>query len=357
MADMTLLPTPADTPAPAAWDEFVAAHPGGHLLQSHAWGVLKAEFGWQAEEVRTADACALVLFRRLPMRLGTLAYIPRGPVLDWQDQRSARALLKAVDATCRRHHSALLKIEPWLEDSSVSVERLSALGFRPSMQTVQPPRTVLVDLSPADEEAVLAAMKPKCRYNIRLAERKGVTVHPAARADLPAFHALMAATSARDGFAVHTPEYYEVAYRLLVEENDLGVLLLAEAGGKPLAALFAAALGPLALYLYGASADEGRQLMPTYLLQWEAMRWARARGAACYDLLGVPDEDEATLEAQFEGRQDGLWGVYRFKRGFGGRIFRTVGAWDRVYNPMLYWAYGQIISRRQKGTQINADQR
>jgi len=326
--------------APAGtWDEYISTLPGGHVLQTHAWGALKSAFGWRAEEIRTAGAAALVLFRPLPLRLGTLAYIPRGPAVDWDDAHAVQTLLQAVDAACRRRRAALLKIEPWLEDGVERAARLRALGFRPSPQTVQAPRTVLVDLAPRAEEDLLAAMKPKCRYNIRLAQRKGVTVRTAARADLAVFDALMAATSARDGFAVHTPEYYAEAYRLLVEDANLGTLLLAEAEGRPLAGLFAAALGPLALYLYGASADEGRHLMPSYLLQWEAMRWARARGATCYDLLGVPDEDESTLEAHFEERQDGLWGVYRFKRGFGGALKRSQQAVDRVYNSLLYKLY------------------
>jgi lipid II:glycine glycyltransferase (peptidoglycan interpeptide bridge formation enzyme) len=159
----------------------------------------------------------------------------------------------------------------------------------------------------------------------------------------------MAATARRDRFAVHTPAYYEAAYELLVERAGTAALLLAEHEGRPLAALFATALGPLATYLYGASADEGRQLMPTYLLQWEAMRWARARGCRDYDLLGVPDEDEATLEARFEQRSDGLWGVYRFKRGFGGRLWRTVGAWDRVYNPVVDAMYRLYLRWTRRG--------
>jgi lipid II:glycine glycyltransferase (peptidoglycan interpeptide bridge formation enzyme) len=99
------------------------------------------------------------------------------------------------------------------------------------------------------------------------------------------------------------------------------------------------ARGPRAWYFYGASNDEERNRMPTYLLQWEAMRWAKARGCEEYDLWGVPDVDEATLEADFANRSDGLWGVYRFKRGFGGTLSRSVGAWDRSYLPLAYPLY------------------
>jgi lipid II:glycine glycyltransferase (peptidoglycan interpeptide bridge formation enzyme) len=122
-------------------------------------------------------------------------------------------------------------------------------------------------------------------------------------------------------------------------------LLLADYQGQPLAALMVFAVGRHAWYLYGASSDRERARMPAYLLQWKAIRWARSRGCVKYDLWGVPDEDEATLEAQFESRRDGLWGVYRFKRGFGGRVARSAGAWDRVYNPAVYWLYRLRVSR------------
>ncbi len=148
----------------------------------------------------------------------------------------------------------------------------------------------------------------------------------------------MALTARRDGFAIHSAAYYEAAYHLFVAAGH-GSLLLAEHPAQPgrlLAGLMVLAWGDTACYMYGASAGEQRELMPTYLLQWEAMLWARQRGCRLYDLWGVPDEDEATLEAHLTARHDGLWGVYRFKRGFGGRLVRTIGAWDLVYAPVRY---------------------
>ncbi len=121
---------------------------------------------------------------------------------------------------------------------------------------------------------------------------------------------------------------------------------IAEHQGRLLAGLMVFAFGGKAWYLYGASADDGRELMPNYLLQWEAMRWAQAQGAQTYDLWGVPDEDEQTLETQFTQRSDGLWGVYRFKRGFGGRLVRVAGAWDWVYAPLQYRLYAFAAASR-----------
>jgi len=179
-------------------------------------------------------------------------------------------------------------------------------------------------------------MKPKCRYNIRLAEKKGVTVH--AWDDVNAFHQMMTVTGGRDNFGVHSLEYYQRAYELFHPKGTCE-LLVAEFEGKSLASLMVFSSGKRAWYVYGASNDQERNRMPTYLLQWEAIRWAKARGCEEYDLWGVPDENEETLEANFETRHDGLWGVYRFKRGSGGQLKRAAQAMDRVYNPLLYWAY------------------
>jgi lipid II:glycine glycyltransferase (peptidoglycan interpeptide bridge formation enzyme) len=187
-------------------------------------------------------------------------------------------------------------------------------------------------------------MKQKTRYNIRLAEKKGVTVR--AWHDLESFHKMMLATGGRDGFGVHSYEYYKRAYELMHAKHMCEVFV-AEYEGKSLAALFVARNGNRAYYLYGASTDEERNRMPTYLLQWEAMRWAKAQRCTEYDFWGVPDEDEATLEANFEKRHDGLWGVYRFKRGFGGELKRAVQAMDKVYNPLLYWAYLRFVGNRE----------
>jgi lipid II:glycine glycyltransferase (peptidoglycan interpeptide bridge formation enzyme) len=325
----------------AAWDARVAASPGGHVLQSWGWGELKAHFGWRVERVAAGTGCAQVLFRALPGGLGSLAYVPRGPVADFGDGAGVRALLEALRPTVGARRAICLKIEPNLEQHPALDAALRSLGLRPSPQAVQPRRTILVDLQD-EPEALLARMRQKTRYNVRLAERKGVTVRAGGEADLPAFHRLMEVTALRDRFAVHSQEYYAAAHRLFVTPG-LGRLLLAEYEGELLAGLVALALGDTACYMYGASSDEGRNLMPTYLLQWEAMLWAREQGCRWYDLWGVPDEEEADLEARFADRSDGLWGVYRFKRGFGGRVVRMAGAWDLVYAPLRYRLYGMAV--------------
>ncbi|HSJ88856.1 MAG TPA: peptidoglycan bridge formation glycyltransferase FemA/FemB family protein [Anaerolineales bacterium] len=317
----------------AGWNQFLAAHPRAHLLQTGEWGELKSAFGWKPVRIVSGEMGVQILFRKLPLGL-TIGYIPKAnPDL---------SLWKEIDFCCKQNRAIFLKLEPdaW-QDSPIP----EAEGFevKVSPHNIQPPRTIIVDISES-EEKILARMKQKTRYNIRLAEKKGIMVR--AWDDLESFHKMMLVTGGRDGFSVHSFEYYQRAYELL-HSKQMCEILLAEFESKPLAALFVARYGNRAYYLYGASTDEERNRMPTYLLQWEAMKWAKVRGCEEYDLWGVPDEDEPALEANFEKRHDGLWGVYRFKRGFGGEVRRAAQALDRVYNSVLYWAYLKFLGNRE----------
>lgn len=329
------------------WNQFLAQHPNAHLLQTGEWGELKSAFGWKPVRIVNGDFGVQILFRKLPLGF-TIGYIPK-PVSSEQLLVIGNSFWDEIDSVCRNHRAIFLKLEPdiW-EDQKPETPALSEaegwnLKFEASPHNIQPPRTLIVDIRSSDEE-ILARMKQKTRYNIRLAEKKDVTVRT--WDDIESFHRMMLVTGGRDGFGVHSLEYYRRAYDLL-HPKGMCEILVAEYEDKPLAALFAARNGNRAYYLYGASTDEERNRMPTYLLQWEAMKWAKARGCEEYDLWGVPDEDEAALEANFETRRDGLWGVYRFKRGFGGELQRAAQAMDRVYNPLLYWAYLKFIGNRE----------
>jgi len=332
---------------PAQWDEFITCSPSGHLLQSWTWGEFKARFGWQPLRIAVVNdqriqAAAQILFRPLLTSRLTTAYIPKGPILDpsTPPTASATALLSALHRACQRAHAISLKIEPDWEDSTDRRNWLESLGFIPSKQTVQPRRTVVIDLTHS-EEAILAQMKPKTRYNIRLAKRKGVSIRLGTAKDLATFYELLKITSQRAGFGIHTPAYYTQVWQLFATQDSVA-LLLAQYKDKPLAALMVFSLGKKAWYMYGASSNEERQRMPNHLLQWEAMRWAKAKGCETYDLWGIPDIDESEIGsinmAEKKGiLSTGLGGLYRFKRGFGGKEIRYVGAYDYVYNKPLYY--------------------
>ena len=324
----------------SAWNQFIAEHPDAHLLQMGEWGELKNDFGWKPVRLLLdRETGAQILFRRLPLGL-TLGYMPK-PVDSGRLMVDNTSFWREVDSICKKNHAIFLKIEPDTWEETFQPSNLPT--FKLSNHNIQPPRTITISIK-EDEKEILARMKPKCRYNIRLAEKKGITVRT--WDDISAFHEMMTVTGGRDNFGVHSKEYYQRAYELFHQKGTCE-LLVAEFEGKPLASLMVFSNAKRAWYVYGASNDQERNRMPTYLLQWEAIRWAKARGCEEYDLWGVPDEQEETLEANFEIRRDGLWGVYRFKRGFGGQLKRAAQALDRVYNPLLYWAYVKYMGNRE----------
>ena len=311
--------------------------PTPHLLQSPLWGQLKAKFGWEPEVFHNVTERSQVLFRKLPLGL-SLAYLPKGSIgQDWA------SLLPQIDAACKQRHTVFLQVEPDLADGELTPELAEQLtSFKTEPHTIQPRNTILVDLT-ADEDELLARMKQKTRYNIRLAEKKGVVVRETD--DIQGFYHLMQTTGTRDGFAVHDTSYYQQAYDIF-SPSGACVLLGAFHQDQPLAYLMLFLSGERSWYFYGASDDASRNLMPTYLLQWEAMRWSKAHGATIYDLWGIPDASVEELETQFTQRSDGLWGVYRFKRGFGGEVVRSAPAFIRVYKPLLYHLYLKIRAGR-----------
>ncbi|MEA3459801.1 MAG: peptidoglycan bridge formation glycyltransferase FemA/FemB family protein, partial [Chloroflexota bacterium] len=176
-----------------AWNSFVAASEG-HILQTWQWGQLKAEFGWQAVRVALEKEGRLVAGTQVLVRSflpgASIAYIPKGPILNFADQETAGVLLSAIHRIARRKRAVFLKIEPEVLNDPTLERRLKGLGFRPSPQTVQPRRTIIIDLKPSLDD-ILARMKPKTRYNIRLSARKEVKVQEGTAADVDAFYCLL----------------------------------------------------------------------------------------------------------------------------------------------------------------------
>jgi lipid II:glycine glycyltransferase (peptidoglycan interpeptide bridge formation enzyme) len=338
------------------WDVFVSA--SGHLLQSWEWGELKASVGWYPLRLALWDergerivAAAQALRRapaHMPPRLGNLAYIPKGPMIDRSyvtaseqeagllqrifftqllaTLRSEGALAVQVELPQVMESGGGLQTQTALEDDEArqTIRTLKAMGFYP-VRPVQPARSILLDLTP-DEDVLLAGTKEKWRYNVRLAARRGVVVRVAKSIqDIRDWYRILRVTGQRDGFGIHTLDYYVRAWQLFAPRN-LGQLFLAEHDGRLLAGIFVGCMARQAIYLYGASSNEQRQLMPNYLLQWEAMRWAKSQGARRYDFWGIPDSDDPG---------EALAGVYRFKSGWGGQIARFAGNYEYACRPVL----------------------
>ncbi|MBZ0296896.1 MAG: peptidoglycan bridge formation glycyltransferase FemA/FemB family protein [Anaerolineae bacterium] len=330
-------------PTPQQWDQFVNKQPRAHFLQQAAWGSLKSAFGWQAQRVALTDsdsnqivAGAQILLQKLPANVGTLAYLPMGPYVTADNQWST--LWGAIHKRAQQHKAAFIKLEPGIyHGPNQTPPDFTQWGFNPSPQTVQPPRTILIDIrQPGDQ--IQARMNQGTRRKIRQSQKNDIRYYEGTRDDLNAFNTMMQATGQRNDFGVHEPAYFERMYDLFVPQDD-AVLIMAEHEGDPLAGIIVFAKGNTAWYLAGASSETKRNLMATYGVQWYAIQWAKARGCKYYDLWGVPDEDADILEAQFQERSDGLWGVYGFKRGWGGEVVRSAGTWDRVYNSILYNGY------------------
>ena len=341
-----------------AWDEALLTLPQPHVLQSWAWGETKSQTGWRARRLLWQQdgqpvAAAALLIRRLNARLPVaVAYVPKGPILDWSDAVLAETVLDRIEAEARRAGAIFVKIDPDVRgDTSAGeavIATLTRRGWRVSGEQIQYRNTVISELMPSEDE-LLVAMKPKWRYNIRLAERKGVVVRGGSAADLPAFYAMYAETGGRDGFLVRPFDYYRAIWeRFLADE--LGHVLLAEVDKAPVAGLFLFRYGPTAWYFYGASTSQGRDLMPNHALQWAALRWAKAAGCTRYDWWGAPDVlDES----------DPMWGVYRFKQGFGGEFTPWIGAWDFPTNRTAHWGYTvampkvlDVMRRRHHGQAV-----
>jgi peptidoglycan pentaglycine glycine transferase (the first glycine) len=318
------------------WNKFIDLNPFAHIMQHGGWGEFKQKFGWSAFRVVQGQSGAQVLIRNLPLGF-KFAYIPKGPVGEnWID------LLPEIHEICKEKGAFGLKIEPdeWEPKSGLS-SKIGA-GFLPS-NPIQPRRSIEIDLQPSEEE-ILNRMKQKTRYNIRLAAKKEIDVRQSKEVKI--FYDLLLKTGERDQFGIHSLDYYQKAVDYLSKAHACQ-LFLAYYKRNPLAGIMVFLHGTRAWYFYGASNDSERERMPTYLLQWEAIRWAKKNGCCEYDLWGVPDEDEKGLEDEFTNRSDGLWGVYRFKRGFGGLLKRSVGAWDYVYSPVRYWVFLKMLRIRK----------
>ena len=298
-------------------------------------------------------AGALILTRTIkPLGFGpgfSVCYVPRGPLLDWNDQDLRKRTLSALESYCQQKKAIFIKIDPEVDlgtgipgepgeqPDAMGIEitnELTSRKWRFSSEQIQFRNTVLIDLS-GTEESWLARMKQKTRYNIRLAQRSGVTVREATIDDLHLLYQMYAQTAARDHFIIREESYY---LRLWQNFMTIGYAfpLIAEVEGEAVAALILFVFGNTAWYFYGMSTILQREKMPNYLLQWEAMRKAKSLGCDTYDLWGAPDS--------FDGK-DNMSGVFRFKEGLGGVLHRTIGAWDYPNRPGLYFVYQKVLPR------------
>lgn len=324
------------------FNDFLAKHPKGHVLQSWEWGEIKSRTGWRPwrlviEKDGEIVAAASILERRIPVLRTPIFYASRGPVADLKNVELLDLVFAEVRKLAKKQGAIFLKIDP--DVPSTEKELLAFLrsrGFRSAesgkgFEGVQPKYVFRLDISPA-EETLLTNMQQKTRYNIRLAGKKGVRIRRGTRDDLPAFYRVLKETTERDQFLVRAYSYFEDLYDSLVPVG-LGELFIAEYEGEIIAGTLAFVMGEKAWYIYGASSNSHRNVMPNYLIQWEMIRWAKSLGCTLYDFRGVPGhltEDNP------------LYGLYRFKKGFNGEYTEFIGEWDLVYRPVVYFFWNHL---------------
>ena len=323
------------TTDPAGWDAAVLAN-GGHLLQSWRWGAFKERFGWRVARFAAGGdgetALAQVLFRS---KAGvTLGYIPRGPVLPPHNADSLACLWNNIDNWARRLRALTVIVEPNGDLPDGSEE---AIALVPGPEPIQPSRTVKTRL--CDDDGLMKQMHSKTRYNVRMAKRREVVCRVAEHSEeaVAVFYDLLRDTAARNAFAVHDADYYREFLRQFDQD---ALLMFAEIEGRVVAGVIAAVFGEEAIYMYGASSTKDRANGAGFLIQYEAMRWARDRGALWYDMWGIPDVDpESTIGEsgdRLASSHGGDWrGIYEFKTRFGGEIVRYPRPVERRYHPLL----------------------
>ncbi|MBI3923875.1 MAG: peptidoglycan bridge formation glycyltransferase FemA/FemB family protein [Armatimonadetes bacterium] len=335
------------------WNAFVAESPLGDVLQTVEWGEVKRPSGWEAlhaavESEGRLTAAALILKRKISPLGPSVFYCPRGPVLDYGDRETLTTLLQGIRRLARRHRAILLKIDPPVESGHEDVVRtLHQEGFRESPDSqggfggTQPRSVMKLDLSKSEEE-LLAAMKPKTRYNLRLAQRKGVEiVEGRSKQDLKVFYDLLLETAVRDRFRVRSYSYFETIWDKLVT-TGLATLFMARvpaedcAGeGESIAGALSFVLGQSGScgqcwYVYGASSNRHRNVMPNYLIQWHLIQWAKSLGCKVYDFRGVSPQTEGVAT------EEHLSGLNRFKTGFGARYVEYIGEFDLPLSRIGY---------------------
>jgi lipid II:glycine glycyltransferase (peptidoglycan interpeptide bridge formation enzyme) len=360
--------------------DFVRGRRSASFLQTPAWGHVKSE--WRRESVGwfrgdEQVGAALILYRQLPRVKRYLAYLPEGPVIDWDttdlaawlapltahlQEQGAFAVRLGPPVVLRRWDAARVKegiadpavrrlddLEPTARDASGAsvVSQLRDLGWRPQFSeggfaAGQPRFNFQVPLADRTEDDVLAGMNQQWRRNIKKAAKEGVVVRrsePAeAEADLKAFHDLYVHTAERDHFTPRPISYFRTMHDALsAEEPDRFQLWTARHDGDLVAATIAIRVGAHAWYSYGASSTEKREVRGSNAVQWEMIRAALAAGAEVYDLRGITD----TLDAD-----DPHLGLIQFKVGTGGEVVEYAGEWDLPLNRFLYTAFDTYMKRR-----------
>ncbi len=316
------------------YEDFVSAHPHGEFTQSCHWPEVKSN--WQFEAVvsrneagKIVGACG-VLIQKLPLFGTCFMYSPRGPVCDLKDIAVLKDLKSGIDELAKLYNAHTFKIDPDVPaNDTFFIKVMEDMGFKrfygpDGFETIQARFNYRLPLAGKTEDEVFMGLTQKTRYNVRVAQKKGVEVRPVGKEYLDDFMRIYQTTGQRDGFSTRPKVYFE---RML---DALGVHVRLYMGfyqGQPVCGAITTNYAGKACYVYGASDNAHRNVMPNYLMQWEMIRWAIETGCTVYDFQGVAGD--------LENEKGHMYGLYRFKRGFGGRVDELAGEFDYHYRPLL----------------------
>lgn len=322
------------------YKKFLEGHEKCNFQQSLEWAEIKKP-NWQPEVILAEDeqnniiGSLCVLIRKIPI-FGNLMYASRGPVCDVHDIAVIKQLTDGAKELAKKYNAIGLRIEPDVEsDDKTFRDIVENLGYKIKddakdfKDQIQPRYVFRLDVKDKTEEEVMAGFHQKWRYNIRLAGRKGVVVKEGTREDLKEFHKIMEETGKRDDFIIRPLSYFEKMYDNLVPGGHMK-LLMAYYEDKPISGVIPIMYGNKTWYLYGASSNQHRNLMPNYLLQWEMIKMSIAKHDAIYDFRGVSgvvDENHPQ------------YGLYRFKKGFGAKFTEFIGEIYIPFKPIKYQLY------------------
>jgi peptidoglycan pentaglycine glycine transferase (the first glycine) len=334
------------------WDDFLSSQPRGHLLQSYEWGELSKFLGnriyrlgalesGQLRGVMLLTVAPVPIPARVPGLHMNWLYSARGPTVERPDAPALAALMQHAHRIARREHAVVLRVEPNIADDDPGMEEWIAayrrIGFRSNLIAVHGRRSWVLDIRPSAEE-LLASFKMTWRQNVRSAERKGVVVREAVGdADFASYYNLLKVTSERDDFFIHDEAYHKEILREFASKGD-AVLYLAEHEGEAIAAKMLIRFGDWCWDMFGASSNNKRNLKPTYLLQYRCIQWAQARGCSFFDFRTIPEVLEPGEE---------MWGVYEYKKGFGGFSRLNMPTQDYVYRPLVYAGWRKLVEVRR----------
>ncbi len=334
------------------WNGFLTSQPRGHLLQSYEWGELSQYLGSRIYRLGALENGQMVgamqlIVSPVPMPLSVPGlhprwlYCSRGPTVERPDSPALAALIDHAHTIADKEHAVVLRLEPNIADDDPDMEKwmaaYQALGFHTNPFSIHERRSWVLDIRP-DAEQLLANFKMTWRQNVRVAERKGVTVREAVGdADLDAYYNLLEITSQRDDFFIHSKDYHQQVLSTFAAKGD-AVLYLAEHEGEALAAKMLLRFGDCCWDMFGASSNNKRNLKATYLLQYRCIQWAKAVGCNYFDFRAIPE----VLEPG-----EAMWGVYEYKKGFGGFSRLHMPTQDYIYRPLIYNAWRKFVAMRR----------